>query len=90
MILNSGEVTRIASFNMERCYFAVQNLSTTSTDIVYLMQSEEEADTFKNAGFGIGGFGLLEMQNCINPKSKKAWFAYQETGSTVDIRVLDI
>lgn len=90
MILPSGVVMRIASFNIERCYFSVQNLNSTVTDIVYIMQSEEEAETFKRAGFAIGGYGLLEIQNCINPQAKKAWFAYQESGSDVDIRVLDI
>jgi hypothetical protein len=90
MILPSGVVIRIASFNMERCYFAVQNLNSTATDVIYVMQSEEEAETFKRAGFAIGGYGLFEMQNCLNPQSKKAWFAYQETGADVDIRVLDI
>lgn len=90
MILSSGAVTRIASFNMDRCYFAVQNLSTTATDKLYLMQSEEEGETFKNSGFAIGGLGIFEMQRCLNAQSKKAWFAYQETGSDLDIRILDI
>lgn len=90
MILPSGVVIRIASFNMERCYFAVQNLNTTKQEIVYLMQSEEEAETFKRAGFAIRGYEQLEMQNCLNPQSKRAWYAYQETGWDVDIRVLDI
>jgi hypothetical protein len=74
---------------MERCYFAVQNLDSTATNIVYLMQKEEEGDTFKASGFAIGGYGLFEMQNCINPQSKKAWFAYTEA-SGIDIRVMDI
>lgn len=90
MILPSGVVTRIASFNLERCYFAVQNLNTTKQEIVYLMQSEEEAETFKRAGFAIGGYGLFEMHNCLNPQSKRAWYAYHESDWDIDIRVLDI
>lgn len=90
MILTPNIVQRIASFNMERCYFAVQNLNSTATNNIYLMQSEEEPETFKRAGFSIGGYGLLEMHNCLNAKSKKAWFAYTEVVGGVDIRVLDI
>jgi len=90
MLLSSGVVTRIASFNFERCYLAIQNLNSTATDIVYIMQSEEEGETFKNAGFAVGGYGLFEMQNCLNAQSKKAWFAYTEAASGAEIRVMDI
>ncbi|MDD3041168.1 hypothetical protein [Bacteroides sp.] len=90
MIIPTGKTTRIASFHMERCYFAVQNMNTVSTDAVYLMQSEEEPETMKKAGFVIGGYGLFEMQNCLNAQSKKAWFAYTDIVGGVDVRVMDI
>lgn len=90
MIVSPNEVMRIASFNMERAYIGIQNLNTSASDLVYLMQSEEPAETFKNAGFAIAGYGVLEVQRCINPQSKKPWFAYTEVVGGVDIRVLDI
>ena len=90
MQLDANKVMRISSFNLERCYFAVQNLNSTVTDIVYLLQSEEEGETFKRSGFAIGGYGLFEMQRCINPQSKKEWFAYTETVGGCDIRIMDI
>ncbi len=90
MIIPAGKVVRVASFHMERCYLAIQNLNSTATDIVYLMQSEEEPETMLNAGFSIGGYGLFEMQNCLNAQSKKPWFAYTETVGGVDLRVMDI
>jgi hypothetical protein len=75
---------------MERCYLAIQNLNSTATDIVYLMQSEEEPETLSSAGLAIGGYGLFEMQNCLNAQSKKAWFAYTDVVGGVDVRVMDI
>lgn len=90
MILDANRVNRIASFNMERCYIAIENTDSTATNLIYLMQSEEEPETFKRAGFVLGGRGILEIQRCINAQSKKAWFAYTEVVGGVDIRILDI
>jgi hypothetical protein len=90
MIIPASKVVRIASFNMERCYFAVQNMNSTATNIIYLMQKEEEPEVMKKNGFVIGGYGLLEMQNCLNAQSKKAWFAYTEVVGGIDVRVMDI
>lgn len=90
MIIPASKVTRIASFHMERCYIAIQNMNTIATDAVYLMQSEEEPETMKKAGLVIGGYGLFEMQNCLNAQSKKAWFAYTEIVGGVDLRIMDI
>jgi hypothetical protein len=90
MILDANRVNRIASFNMERCYIAIENTDSTATNLIYLMQSEEEPETFKRAGFVLGGRGILEIQRCINAQSKKAWFAYTEIVGGVDIRILDI
>ena len=81
---------RITSFNLERCYFAVQNLNTAATDKIYILQEEAETEVFLNHGVVIGALGMFEMQNCINPKSKKAWFAYCEVAGGVDLRVVDI
>ena len=90
MIIPAGKVVRIASFNMERCYFAVQNMDSTATNVIYLMQKEEEAEVMAKNGFVVGGYGLFEMQNCLNAGSKKAWFAYTAVVGGVDIRVIDI
>jgi hypothetical protein len=90
MIIPEKKVQRIASFNMERCYIGIQNTNSTAGNLVYLMQSEEEPETFKNAGFALGGYGILEIQRCINAQSKKAWFAYTEVVGGIDLRVLDI
>lgn len=89
MMLAPNVVQRIAIVNPDRVYFYVQNISTTSSDLVYLMQSEEEPETFKNNGIVIGGLGVFEMQNCLNFQSKKAWYAYTEV-SGLDVRVMDI
>jgi len=90
MIIPAGKVVRIASFNMERCYFAVQNMDSTATNVIYLMQKEEEAEVLKKSGFVVGGYGLFEMHNCLNTQSKKQWFAYTDVVGGVDIRIMDI
>jgi hypothetical protein len=90
MIIPAGKVVRIASFHMERCYLAIQNLDSTATNITYIMQTEEEPEVMKKAGFAIGGYGLFEMQNCLNACSKKQWFAYTDVVGGIDIRVVDI
>ena len=90
MIIPTGQVMRITSFNLERCYLAVQNLNTAAADKIYILQQEAEPEVFKAHGIVIGALGMFEMQNCINPKSKKAWFAYCEAAAGVDLRVVDI
>ena len=87
MILPAYEVSRIASFNLERCYFCIENLSA---DPVYILQQEAEKEVFLHHGFKIGQSGLFEMQNCLNPQSKKAWYVYGTSASDLDIRILDI
>lgn len=89
MILRAGTVSRIASVNLDRCYFLVQNLDTTLTNVIYLMQTEEPPETFVSAGITIGGMGFFEMQNCMSVKSKKQWFAYTPS-SDITIKVADI
>jgi len=89
MILTAGQVQRIAPVNPDRVYFLVQNLNTTSSNYVYLLQSEEEAETFRKTGVAVGGLGILEMQNCINFQSKKSWYALTDANN-VDIRVMDV
>jgi len=90
MIIPAGRTVRIASFHMERCYLAIQNINAVATDIVYISQTEEEPEVMAKIGFAIGGYGLFEMQNCLNAQSKKAWFAYTAVVGGVDLRVLDI
>jgi len=65
-------------------------MDTTNTNLIYLLQQEAEPEVFKNAGFAIGGYGLFEMQNCINSQSKKNWYAYTEVSAGIDLRVMDI
>jgi len=90
MIIPTGQVIRIASFNMERCYIAFQNLNTAAADKIYILQQEAEPEVFLAHGIVIGALGMFEMQNCLNPKSKMAWFAYCKVAAGADIRVMDI
>jgi len=89
MILESGKVIRISGDNPARCYFAVQNLASSLSDIIYLMQADNEGEVMKNQGIAISAYGMFEIQHCSSFQSKKAWYVYTEQ-SGIDIRVVDI
>ena len=89
MILPTGKTVRITSCNPNRCYLLIQNIDTTNTNYIYLMQEQAEAEVMLAQGVVIGGTGFIEMQNCNNMQSKKEWFAYTEV-SGMDIRVKDV
>jgi hypothetical protein len=90
MDVPAGTVVKITNANLNRCYFAVQNFDSTATNFVYLLQQEAEPEVFTNTGLAVGGYGLFEMQNCLNAKSKSAWYAYTAVVGGVNIRVVDI
>jgi len=90
MIIPPNTMIKIAPFNFERCYLMVQNMNSNATDLVYLRQDEEYPEVFVNSGIAIGGYGIFEMQHCVNPKSKQCWYAYTEVAGGVDLRVMDI
>jgi hypothetical protein len=90
MRVDPNKVVKLTGSNPDRVYLLVQNLNTTSSDYLYLMQGEEEPDVFKNQGLVVGGMGIFEMQNCLNIPAKKSWYAYTTVTGGVDVRVVDI
>ena len=89
MILQSNTVTKLCSVNPNRSYLAISNLSTTDSDYIYILTQEAEPEVFKNAGFALGGLGLLELQHCESMKAKGQWYCWTDkTG--IDVRVLEV
>jgi hypothetical protein len=90
MILPTKTVMKLTGNNLERVYLAIQNMDSTATNIIYLLFQEAEPEVFKNTGFVVGGYGLLEIQNCMSRRSKMPIYAYTEVAAGVDVRVLEV
>lgn len=89
MILEQYAVTKLCDVNPNRSYLAISNLSTTDSDYIYILTQEAEPEVFKNAGFALGGLGLLELQHCSSMKAKGQWYCWTDKAN-IDIRVLEV